>query len=196
MQGAASMDEWVANWLHEHATPGFTATMRASTVLGSPLFVVLVMFISIGVLMLRNERCGAVQMALCVGGGMLINTGLKNIFDRARPHFEPALTEAYGYSFPSGHVAAATLLYGAVMVVAWHRLPAGVTRIVVVVTLFLLVQLVSLSRMYLGVHYLTDVLAAQFLGALWIAISFVAVEIFRRRRVSISQSRLGAGKSR
>jgi membrane-associated phospholipid phosphatase len=192
----ATMDEWVANWLHEHATPSFTTTMRASTVLGSPPFVVLVMFIAIAVLMLRSERYGAMQMALCVGGGMLINTGLKNIFDRARPHFEPALTEAYGYSFPSGHVAAATLLYGAVMVLAWHRLPAGVTRNVVVVALFLLVQLVSLSRMYLGVHYLTDVLAAQFLSALWITISFIAVEIFRRRRLAVSQPGAGAGESR
>jgi membrane-associated phospholipid phosphatase len=190
------MDEWVANWLHEHATPSFAATMRGITVLGSPPFVVLVMFIAIAVFILRSERYGAVQMALCVGGGMLLNTGLKNIFDRARPHFEPALTEAYGYSFPSGHVAAATLLYGAVMVLAWHRLPAGVTRIVVVVTLFLLIQLISLSRMYLGVHYLTDVLAAQFLGALWVTISFVAVDIFRRRRVSMPQSDPGAGQSR
>jgi membrane-associated phospholipid phosphatase len=79
-------------------------------------------------------------------------------------------------------------LYGAVMVLAWHRLPAGVTRIVALITLFLLVQLISLSRMYLGVHYFTDVLAAQFLSALWIAISFIAVEIFRRRRLAVSQS--------
>ena len=190
------MDEWVANWLHEHATPTFTTTMRGITVLGSPPFVVLVMIIAVAVLMLRRERYGAVQMVLCVGGGMLINTCLKNIFDRARPHFEPALTEAYGYSFPSGHVAGATLLYGAVMVLAWHRLPAGVTRIVVLIALFLLVQLISLSRLYLGVHFLSDVLAAQFLSALWIAISFSAVEIVRRRCLSMPQSGPGAGKSR
>ena len=190
------MDEWVANWLQEHATPSFTATMRGVTVLGSPPFVVLVMFIAMAVLLLRGERYGAVQMALCVGGGMLINTGLKNVVNRARPHFEPALTAAHGYSFPSGHVAAATLLYGTFSVLVWRRLPPGLTRIVVVVTLILLVQLISLSRMYLGVHYLTDALAAQFLGALWITISFIAVEIFRRRGLAASQSSLGAGQSR
>ena len=189
------MDEWAENWLHEHATPSFTAVMRGITVLGSPLLVVILTIIVFAVLMLRRERYMAMQLGLCVGGGMLINTGLKNIFDRTRPNFEPALTEAFGYSFPSGHVAAATLLYGAVVALAWHRLPAGATRIVVVVTLFLLVQLISLSRMYLGVHYLTDVLAAQFLGALWITISFIAVEIFRRRRLAVSQSVPDAGKS-
>jgi undecaprenyl-diphosphatase len=190
------MDQSVANWLHEHATPTFTAVMRGITVLGSPLFVVLLTILAFAVLALRRERYGAVRMGLCVGGGMLINTSLKNIFDRARPHFEPALAEAYGHSFPSGHVAAATLLYGAIMVLAWRRMSAGATRIVVVVTLFLLVQLISLSRIYLGVHYLTDVMAAQLLGALWIAFSFTAVEIFRRRRLAVSQSGPAAGKSR
>ena len=71
------------------------------------------------------------------------------------------------------------------MVLAWRRIDPVPARIAVVATLILLVQLISLSRMYLGVHYLTDVLAAQFLGALWIAFSFTAVEIFRRRRLAV-----------
>jgi undecaprenyl-diphosphatase len=189
------MDEIIASWLHEHATPGVTTVMRVITVLGSPLFVILLTIVAVGVLMLRRYRYSAVQLGLCVASGILINTILKNVVERTRPHFEPALASAYGHSFPSGHVAAATLLYGSIIVLAWHRMAPVSARIAVASTLIILVQLISLSRMYLGVHYLTDVLAAQFLGALWITISFITVEIFRRRRLAASQSGPEAGKS-
>jgi undecaprenyl-diphosphatase len=145
--------------------------------------------------MLGRDRYTAVQVALCVVGGMLTNTGLKNIFDRTRPHFDPALAQAYGYSFPSGHVTAATLLYGSLMLLAWRQIPARPARIAVVVALFFLVQLIALSRMYLGVHYLTDVLAAQILGAIWITFTFTTAEILRRRRLALSKSRPTAGTS-
>lgn len=185
----------VSNWLHEHATAGVTATMRAITVLGWPPFVIVLTSVAILLLLRRRDLYAAALLGLCVGGGMLINTGLKNVFDRTRPHFEPTLANAYGHSFPSGHVAAASLLYGCAAVLAWRRLPTWPARTAVVSTLFLLVQSISLSRIYLGVHYLTDVLAAQALGVIWLAFSFTAVEIFRRRRLAASRSAPPAGTS-
>jgi len=182
------MDESLANWLHEHATPGLTEGMRAITILGSPAFVALLTIVAIAMLLVRRDQYSSMQLAIGVAGGMLINTGLKNIFDRSRPHFEPALTHAYGYSFPSGHVAAATLLYGALLVLAWRRIPATLPRIMFGGAVFLLVQLISLSRMYLSVHYLTDVIVAQFVGIVWLALTFTGAEIIRRRRLSSSHS--------
>ena len=182
-----TMDESVANWMHAHATPTVTGAMRMITTLGAPWFVTIATLMFVGVLLLIRERYMALQLGFCVTAGMLLNTGLKNVFDRARPNLEPALAHAVGFSFPSGHVAAATLLYGCIAVLAWQRISSLSGRVAVACISFILVQLVALSRVYLVVHYLTDVVVAQVVAVAWLAVSLIAFEVFRRRRDSLRQ---------
>jgi membrane-associated phospholipid phosphatase len=182
-----TMDESVATWLHEQATPSVTVAMRAVSILGWPPFVFVLTIIASWLLLLRRDWYTAALLAIAVGGGMLINTGVKAIVDRNRPRFEPVIATAYGNSFPSGHVAAATLLYGALTILAFLRIKPWRSRAMIAFVAVSMIELVSLSRLYLGVHYLSDVFAAQALGLIWLAISALAVAQIRRYLVARSQ---------
>ncbi|MES2322738.1 MAG: phosphatase PAP2 family protein [Pseudomonadota bacterium] len=121
-------------------------------------------------------------LVLAVPGGMLLNVLLKYIYQRARPHFDEPLLSLATYSFPSGHALGATVFYG--MLAAWavchtRRLPL---RMLAVLAAASMIALVALSRVYLGVHYLSDVLAGFTEGCAWLAICITAVSTLRRRR--------------
>jgi membrane-associated phospholipid phosphatase len=121
-------------------------------------------------------------LVLAVPGGMLLNVLLKYTFQRARPHFDEPLLSLATYSFPSGHTLGATVLYG--MLAAWamchaRRWPLRALALLAGASMILLV---ALSRVYLGAHYLSDVLAAFAEGCAWLAICITAVSTLRRRR--------------
>jgi membrane-associated phospholipid phosphatase len=176
-------DESIAKWVHDHTTPGIISMMRMVTLLGSPMIVITLAVFATLLLYLHGRRQAAIMVSACVYGGVLLNTGLKNFVDRARPHFEPSLANAVGYSFPSGHVAAATLLYGCLAVIAARELPDLRGRICAPLVAAGLIACVSLSRIYLGVHFLTDVLAAQAVGLAWLGVSLWVVDTWARRGV-------------
>jgi membrane-associated phospholipid phosphatase len=182
------MDTPLANWLHEHATPSLTSAMRVVTNFGAPPFVIVATLFVCLWLSIRKDWWTIGLLALCVGGGMLFNTGLKTVFERARPQFEPALAHARGHSFPSGHVAAATLFYGSVAMLVWHRTVSLPARIGAILLAVVVVLLVSFSRLYLGVHYLTDVLVAQVMSLIWLGASVMIFKAIRARPTVTSPS--------
>ena len=120
-------------------------------------------------------------LVLAVPGGMLVNGLTKLAFQRARPGLDPLL-DLTSYSFPSGHVTGATLTYGflAAMVITgphrWSR------KLVVVLVALALVALVALSRMVLGAHYLSDVLAAFAQGVAWLTLCIVGTRTWSHFR--------------
>lgn len=107
---------------------------------------------------------------LAVPGVMLLNAGLKQIFARHRPYFADPWTSLTSYSFPSGHVSQSTVFYG--LLAAWLcvRCSGQRSRVLFVMAASLMVVAVAVSRLYLGAHYLTDVLAAFFEGIGWLAV--------------------------
>jgi len=119
-----------------------------------------------------------------VPGGMLLNVALKHAFRRIRPSFDDPLLSLVTYSFPSGHTAAATVFYGLLACYLVRRTQAWRVRVLIVAGAVAMVMLVALSRMYLGVHYLSDVLAAAAEGAAWLAICVTAVSTLHRRRLA------------
>ena len=123
-----------------------------------------------------------VEIVLVVGVGMLINAVVKEIFDRPRPVFDEPHVELTTYSFPSGHAAAAALMYGYLASLAWGRWRSWRGRVSVVMAAVLAVLLVAFSRMALGVHYLSDVVAAVAEAGVWLAVVLVSVETVARRR--------------
>jgi undecaprenyl-diphosphatase len=121
-------------------------------------------------------------LVLTLGGGMLLNTLYKHAFERARPTWDNPLLTLTSYSFPSGHTAGATLFYGLLAAYLITRSRNPLARTLYVAGAVLMVALVGFSRMYLGVHYLTDVLAAACASGAWLALCLLGVRHFNRRR--------------
>jgi undecaprenyl-diphosphatase len=178
------IDRNVAVWFHERRTPGLTTAMELITSLASTPWVT-----SVGVvcaLVLWRKHCWyrLLTLVLVLPGGMALNLLLKIAFHRQRPSFTDSFLIFNGYSFPSGHTMAATLLYGLLAAFAVIALKAWRWRVATVLGAFVMVLLVGFSRIYLGAHYLSDVLGAAAAGSTWLALVFTAVGSLRRRRAS------------
>jgi undecaprenyl-diphosphatase len=171
-------------WFHQHASPIITQVARAISFFGSVGWLTAV---SIGValfLVLRRDWLNASLIALVMGGGGALNVVLKHFFHRERPVLENPLVTLSSYGFPSGHTMGATLLYGLLALLAWKNLRNRAARLACVVGACFWILLIGLTRIYLGAHYLTDVLGALAAGLFWLAFSWTAFETLRRRRHS------------
>jgi len=130
---------------------------------------------------LRNRlKSWALAFSLSVGGGMLLNVSLKNLFQRARPTFDDPILTFTSYGFPSGHTMLATTLYGVLCVFLISRVRSWLLRLLAIIVAALLIGLVGFSRIYLGAHYLSDVMAAMVEGLAWVALCLTAVHTMRR----------------
>jgi undecaprenyl-diphosphatase len=178
------IDVQLAHWFRERAGGGFTHIMLFIThwngILGSSIMGALLALW----FWYRKAHYWLAVVLVAVPGGMLLNVALKHIFRRARPTLEDPLLTLSTYSFPSGHTAAATVFYGLLACYLVRRVHGWPARTAVMAACVLMVMLVALSRMYLGVHYLSDVLAAAAEGAAWLAICITAVSTLQRRRIA------------
>lgn len=178
--------QW-ANWLHSHAVPALTHVMLTVSTLHDMLSMSILTLLLAIFLAWRRERDWLLGLMLVVPSGMLLNTLFKFVFARARPHFTDPIVILTSYSFPSGHVAASTLFYG--FVAAWligHTYSAA-RQIATVTGALLMVILVAASRMYLGAHFFSDVLAAFFEGLAWLGICLVGIHPIRGHKATSAQ---------
>lgn len=180
-----SADLRVLQWMVSHRLSALTWLMLAISALHSP-GAMSVWAACFGVVLLRRgERYWFLTLALAVGGGMLLNEGLKFLYRRARPVLDDPLVMLHSFSFPSGHTAGATLFYGvlAAYLVYFTRTPRQ--RVAVIATAVALVALVGLSRVYLGAHYASDVVAAACSSAVWLIVCLVGVHRLVQRRSAL-----------
>jgi undecaprenyl-diphosphatase len=178
------LDARVAAWLHERATNEIAAFLYAVTTLHSTVGTGLMAAVFGVVLWRLGERYWFLTLALSMGGGMALNTLLKHAYARARPHFDDPWVTLSTYSFPSGHTAAATLFYGVLAAFLVSRFYDLRQRAACVVGAFLAVGLVAFSRMYLGAHYLSDIVAAACSSLVWLVLCLSAVHSLVRRRMA------------
>ena len=177
------VDHEIAAWFHGHLTRPFIDLMLALSNGGSPLWIAAITLVTILILVLRKQWYGLLAIVLTVPGGMLFHHLIQVIVHRHRPFRHSEFLDLGGYSFPSGHTMAATLLYGLLAVFAilvwkgWHW------RILAVLGAALAISLVGFSRIALGAHYLTDVLGAIAGGTSWLILCIMVVEWTRRRRL-------------
>ena len=122
-------------------------------------------------------------MALAVVGGLALNIMLKHAYERARPHFDDPWVTLSSFSFPSGHTAGATAFYGVLAAFLVSRFYDPRKRIAVIAGAILAVVLVAFSRMYLGAHYLSDVVAAMASTTAWLALCLTTVHAVAKRRL-------------
>lgn len=175
-----SIDYQLVEWFNAHATPVVTDIAIGLTFLGTATFLGAASCAIGAVYLAERKWYRLVTLALTVGGGALLNSGVKHLFHRARPVLEHPLVHLSSYSFPSGHTAGATLFFGLMALFLMQDAQRWRWRVLPPIVACLLVLLVGTSRVYLGAHYLTDVLGAVALSMLWLAFTVTAVEVNRR----------------
>ena len=171
----------VSAWFHAHTHPVLTQIMLVITHAHSTLAICL-LALGIGLWLLRRRRFWwLLALILSVPGGLILNAAVKQAIRRARPHFDDPLLTLTSYSFPSGHTAGATVFYGFLTVLLLAHVRETRWRVAIVAGASGMVVLVALSRVYLGVHYLSDVIGAIVEGAIWLALCLTAVRALWRR---------------
>jgi undecaprenyl-diphosphatase len=168
--------------------PWLEEQMRDVTALGSLGILTFVGLAAVGFLILQGKRRTAALVVVAVGGGMLVSTLTKLGFDRPRPDLVPHATVVYTASFPSGHAMMAAVTYltlGALLARVQPRLRLKLYLIGLAATLTVLI---GFSRVYLGVHWPTDVLAGWMLGAAWaLACWAIALWLQARGRIETAE---------
>ena len=176
-----ALDSEIALWLHRRTEVPLTRVMIVVTHLHSTLAIACYAAIAGVWFAWRRRWRELATVVVTVGGGLVLNVLMKRVFQRARPTFDEPLLTLTSYSFPSGHVAASTIFYG--LVVAWvlARTRRPLWRALVVVGALAMIALVAFTRMYLGLHYLSDVAAAFAEGVAWLAICLSALAAYWHR---------------
>jgi len=173
-------DHELATWFHERLTPAFVTVLRAFTDFGSGEWIGIVVFALVLFLAWKRWWPSLVTFVVAVPGGMLLNEWVKILVHRQRPFVAGPFVDWSGYSFASGHTIGATLLYGQILLLILPCLKARHWRLLSVFSALSLIGLVGFSRVALGAHFLTDVLAAILFGIIWLALCVVLSKPIRR----------------
>lgn len=183
------LDENVALYFHQQATPATTEAARAGSLFGSVGFVSGASLCAALLLFWRRAFYRLLALVLAVGGGSILNILLKHFFHRQRPVLENPFVTLSSYGFPSGHTMGATLFYGALALCLAHSIRRWPARAVPYGVAAAIVATIGFTRIYLGAHYLTDVLGAIAAGLAWLTFCWTGVETVRRWREARSTAR-------
>jgi membrane protein DedA with SNARE-associated domain/membrane-associated phospholipid phosphatase len=179
-------DVTLLDWLHAHATATGYAVFNTISSLGSPVTLT-ILAVGVGfVLAARREWILLTGWLAAFAGGGLLDLVLKLVIRRPRPPGAAAFLQHYSWSFPSGHAMGSLIGYGMlayVLTLLWiHRRSA---QIRVVLGAALLIIAIGLSRLYLGVHYFSDVVGGYAAGVLWLSACISGIEVARRWRRNV-----------
>jgi undecaprenyl-diphosphatase len=179
MQGESRrMDEAVLRAISTASPEWFDVTMRLITALGYYWFVIPALAFAAYLFYRSGYKLSAALLVVSTGGSIALTTVLKAVFRRARPEIIDSGYEASFYSFPSGHATVAAGFYGALALLIALRLESPL-RWFVAAAGAVLVGLIGFSRLYLGVHYPTDVLAGYLAASLWLVSVWAAWRLWR-----------------
>lgn len=154
--------------------PGIRSAMRDVTALGSTAILIVVGTVFAGFLFLRRDYLDIVLLAITFGGGALWNHGLKKYYARPRPSLVSHLDYVNNPSFPSGHALLSLIVYCTIGALLANLVQDRRLKIYILMVAFGLSFSVGISRMYLGVHYPSDVLAGWTIGLLWATTCWLA----------------------
>jgi membrane-associated phospholipid phosphatase len=176
----SGFDQTVAGWIIVWRSPRLTEIMRFMTNLGSTGTIIGVLVVGTVVGLQYWRRFDVPLLNLGTAGAFLLSESLKQIFQRARPPL-PWLGSAAGYSFPSGHSLISLVLYGILAYLLFQNIKDRAWRIRTTLLLILLPLLIGISRIYLGVHYPSDVLAGWALAIGWGGVWVTGMEYLNRK---------------
>jgi undecaprenyl-diphosphatase len=174
--GGSAADRTILVWTAGLRSPRITTFMVGLTALGSPKALAVMMIVVLGVLIALRDRWRAFHLTVAGVGTWMLQTVTKDLVERPRPIEVSHLVSVSGYSYPSGHALAGAALYVTLAIAATRHLRARAAKGLAIGGAVLLVMLVGISRVYLGVHYPSDVVSGIALGTAWAMIVSAAVE--------------------
>jgi len=169
-----TFDSIIISYVQGFEAPLLTTIMKIFTFIGGTIPVIVLSLLSIIFLYkVFKHRSELILLTAVILGANLLFISLKYMFHRARPDLH-RLAEASNYSFPSGHATMAFALYGVLTFLLWRHISTQLGRIITIILSVFMILTIGISRIYLGVHYPSDIFAGYFISAFWltIAISF------------------------
>ena len=177
-----TFDDTIRNFIHSFADPNLTLIARFISFLGSPIFLTFTGLIVVGSLFYKNKRNAALVFSVTMVGEIAMSFFLKGWFHRIRPvpFFEYALPDSY--SFPSGHAFGSFCFFGILAWISLLSVESLRAKVIISVIAISLILLIGLSRIYLGVHFPSDVVAGFIAGGSWVGIVALANRSFYRSK--------------
>ena len=176
-----TFDAIVRNAVHQLITPGLTHLMQAFSVLGSVAVITALSLLAICIFVYFHHVRTAALVAITMLGAGVLDLALKHTFHRARPMGFFGISPS-SYSFPSGHALGSLCFYGVLAAILSARVRGRAARFCIWIATTILVTLIGFSRIFLGVHYPSDVIAGYCAAAVWVGmLVFLDMTLGRRR---------------
>jgi membrane-associated phospholipid phosphatase len=163
---AFSLDRSLLLWIHQFANPQLDSLMLFITALGDPGMVIAVFISTISWLGMKRRYADGIRFLIICAGGLLINQVMKLFFAKPRPELWTRLISEHSFSFPSGHAVGSMVVYGFIGYILAREFP--VYQRYMYTAASILIVAIGFSRLYLGVHYPTDIIAGYGVGILWL----------------------------
>jgi membrane-associated phospholipid phosphatase len=183
-QETQSFDQGILLALQRLHTPLLDQLVLGITFLGDPLVLGILSLCFGAILLLRQRWTECITLAIATGGAIGLNLWLKTLFARDRPQLWEHVVDVKYYSFPSGHAMVSFVIYGLLGYWLAARFPRYRSLIILGTTL--LIGAIGLTRLYLGVHWPTDVIAGYAAGLVWLTTCILTLEIAWKRRLATS----------
>lgn len=185
-------DRAVNAWMESHGTETGETVFTWVSYIGAPLLAATVL-ITLVVLARRRDWFHVWAVALVTGGGLLLSTILKFVFHRARPLTAAEFMTHPSYSFPSGHAMNSMITYGFLAFLALDLVRERGRRIAIVIVALVVIGAIGFSRVYLGVHFVTDVVGGWLAGTAWL---IVGIGGYRFAQQRLSQAQMNGARLR
>jgi len=179
----SEFDENVFKVVASYTTPGRTSFMNFITFLGKHTLLIPLNFLLIGFFIYRNQKWFAIRITSLSLSSVALSFSLKQFFRRDRPELQ-LIGDITGYSFPSGHALIGIVFYGLFIYIIWHEVKQKWVKLFLIVLLSLLILLISFSRIYLRVHYPSDVIAGLALGFIWLVLSLQIIQRIEKKYIA------------
>jgi undecaprenyl-diphosphatase len=175
-----AFDDTVIRWMGDHHTQALDAAMLELTALGTGTVVMMIVAVAALFLVLTSHKYSAILLLASTAGGLLLNGLLKIGFNRPRPAIFLPEVHTVSSSFPSGHAMSAAIVYSTVAYLAARLHKRRWARWLVMTAALILIVLISISRLYLGVHYPSDVVAGVAIGLAWAGFCMATLEAIQK----------------
>ena len=172
--------------IHPFVNDTNTAIMRFVTFFATHSFLLPANIILAGYFIFKKHRWYSIKIPIVALSSYLVMALLKLYFSRPRPD-NPVLDAAMGFSFPSGHAMSAVAFYGLLIYLVWRNVELALNRWLLTILLVVIILLIGFSRVYLRVHYASDVLAGFSMGLIWLVLSLWTmsrIERYTRKEIA------------